>query len=64
MTAYARACLYVGDVRKSASLALALSAKNWPLVQAKESSAGEVPSATKRRSMSRFMGKTAPRFRR
>jgi len=43
VTAYARACLYVGDVFKSATLALALSARNWPLVQAKEASAGEVP---------------------
>src|SRR2546430_1205078 len=36
ITAFARACLYAGDVRKSAALALALSAKNWPLVQPKE----------------------------
>jgi len=43
VTAYARACLYAGDVHKSASLALALSAKNWPLVQAEEGSPGEVP---------------------
>lgn len=43
VTAYARACLYVGDIRKSVALALALSARNWPLVQAKEASAGEVP---------------------
>jgi hypothetical protein len=43
VTAYTRACLYAGDVRKSASLALALSAKHWPLVQAKETSANEVP---------------------
>jgi hypothetical protein len=46
ITAYARACLYAGDVRKSAALALALSTKNWPLVQAKEASVSEVPSAT------------------
>jgi hypothetical protein len=46
VTAYTRACLYAGDARKSASLALALSAKNWPLVQAKESNVGEVPNAT------------------
>jgi hypothetical protein len=46
ITAYARACLYAGDVRKSASLALALSTKDWPLVQAKEPSVSEVPSAT------------------
>jgi len=46
VTAYARACLYAGDVRKSAALALALSAKNWPLVQAKEPSVSEVPNAT------------------
>jgi hypothetical protein len=46
ITAYGRACLYKGDVRKSATLALALSAKNWPLVQAKETTASEVPSAT------------------
>lgn len=44
VTAYTRACLYAGDIRKSASLALALSAKNWPLVQANEGSPGEVPS--------------------
>ena len=43
VTAYARACLYAGDVRKSASIALALSAKNWPLVQAKEASVNAVP---------------------
>ncbi|MGH9592262.1 MAG: YfhO family protein, partial [Bryobacteraceae bacterium] len=43
ITAYARACLYVGDVGKSAVLALALSAKNWPLVQAREASVTEVP---------------------
>jgi uncharacterized membrane protein YfhO len=46
ITAYARACLYAGDIRKSSSLALALSAKNWPLVQAKEPSVSEVPNAT------------------
>jgi hypothetical protein len=45
VTAYARACLYVGDVHKSAALALALSSKNWPLVQAKEVNPGEVPVA-------------------
>ncbi len=44
VTAYARACLHAGDVRKSAPLALALSARNWPLVQAKEASVGEVPA--------------------
>jgi hypothetical protein len=43
VTAYARACLYAGDLHKSASIAWALSAKNWPLVQAKESTPGEVP---------------------
>lgn len=43
VTAYARACLYAGDIHRSASLALALSAKNWPLVHAKEGSPGEVP---------------------
>jgi hypothetical protein len=46
VTAYERACLYAGDLRKSAALALALSAKNWPLVRAKESSVSEVPNAT------------------
>ena len=46
ITAYGRACLYAGDVRKSASLALALSAKNWPLVQAEEPSVSAVPNAT------------------
>jgi glycopeptide antibiotics resistance protein len=43
VTAYARACLYAGDVHKSADIALALSARNWPLVQANEASPGEVP---------------------
>ena len=38
ITAFGKACLYVGDVRKSAALALALSAKNWPLVQAGDAS--------------------------
>jgi hypothetical protein len=33
VTAYARACAYEGDVRNSAQLALALAARNWPLVQ-------------------------------
>src|SRR6266446_5949112 len=46
ITAYGRACLYAGDVRKSAALALALSARNWPLVQAKEPSVNAVPNAT------------------
>ena len=45
ITAYGRACLYAGDVRKSAAIALALSAKNWPLVQAREPSVSEVPNA-------------------
>jgi hypothetical protein len=43
VTAYTRACLFAGDVRKSATLALALSAKNWPLVHAKETSVSDVP---------------------
>jgi hypothetical protein len=43
LTAYARACLYAGDVRKSATLALALSAKGWPLVHAKEMNVSDVP---------------------
>ena len=38
ITAFAKACLYKGDIRKSATLSLALSAKNWPLVQAGEAS--------------------------
>ena len=46
ITAYGRACLYAGDVRKSATLALVLSAKNWPLIQAKEPSVNEVPNTT------------------
>ncbi len=46
ITAYARACLYAGDIRKSAALALVLSAKNWPVVQAKEPSVSEVPNTT------------------
>ena len=46
ITAFGRACLYAGDIRKSAVLALALSAKNWPLVQAKEPKVSEVPNAT------------------
>jgi hypothetical protein len=32
VSAFARACLYDGDVRDSARLALALEARNWPLV--------------------------------
>ena len=32
VTAYARACLFDGDVRNSPRLALALAARNWPLV--------------------------------
>ena len=44
ITAYARACLYAGDIRKSAALALSLAAKNWPLVQAKVASPNDVPS--------------------
>jgi hypothetical protein len=46
VSAFAKACLYTGDVRKSAALALALSAKNWPLVQAKKPTAFETPRAT------------------
>ena len=34
VTAYAKACLFVGDIRESAPLALALSARGWPLVHA------------------------------
>lgn len=49
ITAYPRACLYVGDVRKSAALAVALSAKNWPLVQAKERTMEEVPADEQRK---------------
>jgi hypothetical protein len=45
LTAYARACLYVGDVHHSAQPALALAAKNWPLVQAKQASPDELPGA-------------------
>jgi hypothetical protein len=48
LTAYPRACLYVGDVHQSARLALMLAAKNWPLVQAKQSSTDELPSAEAR----------------
>ena len=43
ITAYARACLYAGDVRQSANLALVLAAKNWPLVHAAQASVGELP---------------------
>lgn len=32
VTGYARACAYVGDVRNTPQLALALAARNWPLV--------------------------------
>jgi len=32
VSAFARACLYDGDIRDSARLALALQARNWPLV--------------------------------
>lgn len=33
VTAYAGACAFVGDVRESAGLTLALAAQDWPLVQ-------------------------------
>ncbi|MBI3786383.1 MAG: YfhO family protein [Deltaproteobacteria bacterium] len=33
VAAYARSCTYIGDVRESARLSLALSERNWPLVQ-------------------------------
>jgi len=38
VTAYAKACLYVGDVTNSPALALELSARNWPLVHGPASS--------------------------
>ena len=44
VTAYARACLYVGDVSKSAALALGLSAGNWPMVQSKATSVNDLRS--------------------
>jgi hypothetical protein len=61
ITAYARACLYAGDIRKSAALALALSAKDWPLIQAKETSAGEVPAAEQQK-FERVYGAGSPPF--
>jgi hypothetical protein len=33
VSAFARACLFVGDLRDSARLSLALNARNWPLVE-------------------------------
>jgi hypothetical protein len=61
VTAYARACLYAGDIRKSAPLALALSARNWPLVQAKEASVGEVP-VDKQQKFERLYGENSPPY--
>jgi len=61
VTAYARACLYAGDVRKSPALALALSAKDWPLVQAKEGSASEVP-ADQQQKFERVYGEDSSPF--
>ena len=61
VTAYARACLYAGDVRKSGALTLALSAKNWPLVQAREASVGEVP-VDKLQKFERVYGEDGPLY--
>lgn len=61
ITAFARPCLYAGDVRKSAVLALALSAKKWPLVQAKQASASDVP-ADEQRKFERIYGEDSPPF--
>jgi hypothetical protein len=36
VTAYARPCLFVGDVRGSPKLALDLAARNWPLVHSEK----------------------------
>jgi hypothetical protein len=40
VTAYARACLFVGDFRESAQLAMALSANGWPLVNSETERTG------------------------
>ncbi|HVM63080.1 MAG TPA: YfhO family protein [Verrucomicrobiae bacterium] len=61
VTAYGRACLYAGDVHQSATLALALSAKNWPLVQAKEATPGDVP-ADEQRKYEEVYGQDSPPF--
>jgi hypothetical protein len=61
ITAYARACLYAGDVRKSAPLALALSARNWPLVQARGTSVGEAP-LDKQQKFERVYGENGPPY--
>lgn len=61
ITGYARACLYVGDVRKSAALALALSAKNWPLVQSKETSVNDVRS-DEQQKYERVYGENSPPY--
>ncbi len=61
ITAFTRACLYAGDVRKSAGLALALSAKNWPLVQAKETGVNNVP-ADEQRKFERVYGEDSSPF--
>lgn len=61
ITAYARACLYAGDIRKSAALALALSAKNWPLVQAKAARANDVPS-DQQQNYEKVYGEDSPPF--
>jgi hypothetical protein len=40
VTGYERACLFVGDVRQSPQLALALNARDWPLVHSDTERAG------------------------
>jgi hypothetical protein len=61
ITAFTRACLYAGDVRKSAVLALTLSAKNWPLVQAKETGVNNVPT-DEQRKFERIYGEDSSPF--
>ncbi|HTS18158.1 MAG TPA: 6-pyruvoyl-tetrahydropterin synthase-related protein [Verrucomicrobiae bacterium] len=61
VTGYGRSCLYAGDIHQSAALALALSAKNWPLVQAKEATPGEVP-VDEQRQYEQVYGQDSPPF--
>jgi hypothetical protein len=41
ITAYERACLFIGDVHQSPQLALALSARDWPLVHSETDRSGD-----------------------
>ncbi len=49
VTAYAKACLFVGDFRDSAQLAVALSANGWPLVNSETERSGNVCPGLSRR---------------